>query len=121
MKRILIVEDDKDMQEIYRDIFKGEEAKYSIDIEGDAEQALQRIEKEAFDLVILDIIMEPMSGDSFLVHLRNRPKTKKVPVIVVSILKDQTLAALKQLGNVYFFQKPITKEKILAKVAALTA
>lgn len=115
MIKILIVEDDKDMQEIYRGMFaKAEQC--SIEILGDAQAALKRLKEEKFDLVILDIIMEPMSGDSFFVHVRNEVKIKNIPILVISILKKDTLNFLETLGNFHYLQKPITKASLLEKI-----
>ena len=118
MKKILIVEDDSDMQEIYKAMF-AKEMQYSIGIIGDAQAALKRLKEEKFDLIILDIIMEPMSGDSFFVHARNEVKVKNIPILVVSILKKDTLNFLETLGNFYYLQKPITKAILLGKIDSI--
>lgn len=120
MKKILIVEDDVDMQEIYKGMFVKEE-EYSIEILGDAQDALKRLKMEKFDLAILDIIMEPMSGDSFFVHARNEVKIKSIPILVISILKKDTLNFLETLGNFYYLQKPITKSALLDKIKSILA
>ena len=118
MKRILIVEDDVDMQEIYKSMFARED-QYSIEISGDAELALKKLKQEKFDMAILDIIMEPMSGDSFFVHVRNEVKTKSVPILVISVLKKDTLNFLETLGNFHYLQKPITKSALLDKIRSI--
>lgn len=118
MKRILIVEDDVDMQKIYKGMF-AKETQYSIEILGDAQDALKRLKEEKFDLAILDIIMEPMSGDSFFVHARNDIKIKNIPILVISILKKDTLNFLETLGNFYYLQKPITKSVLIDKINSI--
>lgn len=118
MKRIMIVEDDKDMQEIYRVMFD-RESNYSMAIFEDAEEALKHLREEKFDLVVLDIIMEPMTGDSFFVHARNDVKMRRIPIIVVSVLKKNTLEFLATLGNFHYLQKPITKTELFAKIDSI--
>lgn len=115
MKKILIVEDDKDMQQIYEAMFNHDK-EYAIEIMGDAAAALKHLRSEKVDLVILDIIMEPMSGDSFFVHARNDVRMKHIPILAISILKQDTLHFLETLGNFYYLQKPITKEKLFHKI-----
>jgi len=115
MKKILIVEDDKDMQEIYRNMFNGD-GKYEVMLCGDSTWALAEVKKERFDLIVLDIIMEPMSGDSFFVHARNDAKVKSTPILVISILKKDTLQFLETLGNFHYLQKPITKAELYKKI-----
>ena len=116
MKRLLIVEDEKDMQEIYRDMFSDKSEKYEIDIVSDAAVGLRKIKEKAFDLIILDIIMEPMTGDSFFVYVRDDVKTMNLPVIVVSVLNPDTLENLKKINHVHFFQKPLKKEQLMKKI-----
>ena len=70
LKNILIVEDDKDMREIYEIFFSDQKDKYLFDFESNAEEALKKLKVKKYDLVLLDIIMEPMSGDAFFMHVR---------------------------------------------------
>ena len=116
VKKILVVEDDREMQELYKYFFRGQENKYSIQLENNAERALEKTKKEKFDLIILDIIMEPMSGDSFFIYLRGDKKNKTTPVLVVSVLRPDTLQELKKINHINFVQKPITKELLMQKL-----
>jgi len=116
MKRILVVEDESDMQEIYRDMFKDNPHGYALEIIGSVESALKRVKEEEFSLAILDIIMEPMSGDSFFVYVRNDPKIKRLPIIVVSVLNPDTLSLLKQFNNISILQKPVTKAQLFREI-----
>ncbi|MFC1804433.1 response regulator [Candidatus Omnitrophota bacterium] len=114
-KKILIVEDDRGMQQIYRDMFKERSRNYTIEIKDDAESAIKRLEQEAFDLIILDIIMEPMGGDSFFVYLR-RGKMLDVPILVVSVLSPSSLKNLKKIDHVSFLQKPIKEDQLFKRI-----
>lgn len=115
IKRIMIVEDDESTQEIYRDIFDKERG-YFVNIVDTAESALKALRADAYDLVLLDIIMEPMAGDSFLIYLRKDPRTANIPVIVVSVLGEEILKALRKIDRVKILQKPITKEVLFKKI-----
>lgn len=116
MKNILILEDEVDMQEIYRDMFKNSSQEYRIEVIGNAEHALKRLNEKKFDLLIVDIIMEPMSGDTFFVYVRNNPELAQLPIIVISVLNPETLSLLKQINHVSFMQKPITKERLFKEI-----
>ncbi|MCX6339505.1 MAG: response regulator [Candidatus Aureabacteria bacterium] len=118
MKRILIVEDDPDMQAIYKFMFKDEAHKYAIQITGNTARALKSIRQRRFDLIISDIIMRDMSGESFPVQVRQEGKNN-VPVLVVSVLNPDMLGQLKNMHRVYFLQKPITREKLLNKIGRI--
>lgn len=115
IKRIMIVEDDESTQEIYRDIFDKERG-YFVNIVDTAESALKALRADAYDLVLLDIIMEPMAGDSFLIYLRKDPRTANIPVIVVSVLGEEILKTLRKIDRVKILQKPITKEVLFKKI-----
>jgi len=118
-KKILIVEDDKDMQEIYRDFFTSRKNNYTIDIEGKANAGLRRLTEQPYDLVILDIIMEPIPGDTFYACARSYNKTQNIPILVVSVLKAESLSNLKKINHVHFLQKPITEDQLFAKIDAI--
>lgn len=117
-KKILILEDSEDMQMIYRDMFEGL-AEYDIDIEENVENALAAVAKKRYDLAIVDIIMEKISGDVFCVHVREKEKRKKLPIIVVSVLAPAATNHLKEMKNITSLQKPIKKEALLKIVGAM--
>ena len=115
-RRILIVEDSKDMRDIYKSFFKNHSDRYRIDMEGDAQTALERVKKTPYDLIVLDIIMEPMTGESFLVYARENASTSVVPIVVVSVLSEGILRGLKRFERVDFLQKPITEDQLIGAV-----
>ena len=107
MKRILVVEDDREMINIYKDIFAGTASEFSIDYESNAPAGLSRLERNDYDLIILDIIMEPMTGDSFFLYARNKEKSKNTPILIVSVLSRELLEALRKMNHVRFVKKPL--------------
>lgn len=84
MKRILLVEDDPFILDIYSLQFKKEG--YKVDIANNCEMAYEKIKVNYPDLVILDIDFGPgrMNGWELLKILRNDEKTKNVKVILLS-------------------------------------
>jgi CheY-like chemotaxis protein len=121
VKNILIVEDDKDMREIYEIFFSDQKDKYLFDFESSAEQALKKLKVKKYDLILLDIIMEPMSGDAFFMYVRKEmgEDLKNIPILVVSVLSPSILRQLKKINHVDFAQKPVTKEQLLEKIKAI--
>jgi CheY-like chemotaxis protein len=113
-KKILIVEDNRNMQDIYTIYFESRKGEFEVEMQGSAEIALEKTKTDTYDLIILDIIMEPMTGESFLVYIRENPKTKDIPVLIVSVLSPDMLVQLKKYPKVEFMQKPIPEEKLIA-------
>jgi CheY-like chemotaxis protein len=119
MKNILIVEDNVEMQKLYKNMFKNKQDEYEIEIEGDARKAFKRLAEKDFDLVLLDIIMEPMDGESFFACVRQDSKRKNIPVLVISVLDQEGLDYMKKLTKVDFLQKPVTIEELMKKIGSM--
>jgi DNA-binding response OmpR family regulator len=83
-KRILVVDDEEDVQILIRRILS--DAGYDVDSASDGEAALERIEDRRPDLVVLDLMMPGMDGWGVLENLRKRPDPP--PVVVVTALAD---------------------------------
>ncbi|NTW61266.1 response regulator [Candidatus Saccharibacteria bacterium] len=87
MTKIMLVEDDKSLREIYgiRLIAEG----YEIKSAGDGEEALALIIKERPDLVISDVMMPKISGFDMLDILRATPETKDIKIIMMTALSSE--------------------------------
>ena len=116
-KEILIVEDDPQMHEIYRDILDKE--KFNLTSVYNPLKALRMIqeEKRKFDLILLDILMEDVliDGRVFFIQLREALKDK-TPVIVVSVLNEDQLDDLRLINNLSFLHKPVQQEILLSEI-----
>lgn len=80
MKKLLIVDDEKNLRMLYKTEFEVEG--YLVDSAPDAQQALSMFERERYDLVILDIRMPGMDGVEALGKFLGRDN--KIPVIINS-------------------------------------
>lgn len=123
MKRIMIVEDNLDMQEIYKNMFSNKANEYEIELMSDARSAYERVLKGGFDMLILDIIMESLDGNAFyiLLRLQSDDRIKNMPTLVVSVLKQNDLEVFNnRASQVDFLQKPITKEQLFSKIEGLS-
>ena len=114
MKELLIVEDDLEMQEFYKDMLQGEP--FTVTIVSNAEEGAKKIKEKIYDLVILDILMEGVTGDRFFALLRRDSRYKEVPVIMASALDEKTYRCFQALGNVSFLEKPFSKERLLSEI-----
>lgn len=115
MHELLIVEDDPEMQEFYKDMLQREP--YTVTIVSNADEGLKKIKEKKFDIVILDILMDGLTGDRLFAILRRDLRYKDVPVIMASALDENTYRCFQALGNVSFLEKPFDKEKLLGEIA----
>jgi CheY-like chemotaxis protein len=83
----------------------------------DGMQALERLDNEDFNLILLDILMPVMDGWQILGKVRENPRTKDVPVIVLSA-KQEDADILKgyELGASYYIIKPFDAFELLQAV-----
>lgn len=87
MAKILLVEDDQNLREIYGARLEAEG--YEIVSANDGEEALAIAVRERPDLIISDIMMPKISGFDMLDILRSTPETKDVKVIVMTALSQE--------------------------------
>jgi CheY-like chemotaxis protein len=82
MPRILIIEDDTIVANIYRNKFQGEG--YAVMLASDGEHGVEMALTDRPDLVIVDLMLPKMNGVEVIRRLRSRPETASTPVIVFS-------------------------------------
>lgn len=84
-KRILLIEDDPLITEIYTTKLK--ESGFRVEVMGDGEAALKQLKKDAgFDLLVLDIVLPRLTGFELLQKIRNDQTLKILKVLVLSNL-----------------------------------
>ena len=86
MAKILLVEDDQSLREIYGIRLTAEG--YEIVTAGDGEEALAAAVREKPDLIISDVMMPKISGFDMLDILRSTPETKDIKVIMMTALSS---------------------------------
>ena len=86
MAKILIVDDEADMRTVLFHTLRG--AGHTVTEATGGEEALKKIKRTKFDLVLLDIMMPKMSGYEVLEKIREMPSRRTVPVVVVTAKHD---------------------------------
>jgi DNA-binding response OmpR family regulator len=81
-KRILIIDDSKLSREMTKMTI--EQAGFIVDGAGDAGEAMEKLQAQQYDLVILDLILPGVDGFTFLEMMRNSEAFKNIPVMVLS-------------------------------------
>ncbi len=123
---ILIVDDDYDFLEINRIILEG--AGHRVVTATNPAEAHERIEAEAPDLVITDLMMTSIdAGFAFAAQLKNDPRTAAVPIIISTSVSSQlglnfrpdSDEDLAKMNVDAYFDKPIDAQALVAKVAEL--
>lgn len=115
-KRILVVEDDLFLRELYTDILKAEN--YNVDSAADGEEALGKIKVGGYDLVLLDIIMPKMDGLEVMRQTQNSPPQtpNKCVVFLTNLDKDEEIKTALKLGNGYLIKSQITPGSLVEEV-----
>ncbi len=104
MPRVLIIEDDPDMQALERMAL--ECGGFDVTAASNGAEALRRLERERPCVILLDLMMPVMDGLTFLA-LRERDQIRAdVPVICVSAGGPEMMAEARQLGAVACVDKP---------------
>ena len=116
MRKILIVEDDSDFQDIYQLYLQGESFQTLTALNG--KEAVAILEKETPDLIILDLIMPVMDGEAFYVWLRAQEKWRHVPVIVASV-NEKISHRMVDLGGIAgSLKKPFEIDTLIEMIRA---
>lgn len=103
-KHILVVEDENTLAFALKK--KLESVGYIVNVALDGKDALNKIEQEKPDLVLLDLILPVMDGFAVLKELRKSPEYENLPVIVLTNLSsDEDIADVLNAGGTDYFIK----------------
>lgn len=113
--KILIVDDVMSNVLLLKVLLTNE--KFAIATANNGRQALEQVEKENPDLVLLDVMMPDMSGFEVAQHLKSNPNTADIPIIFLTAL-NSTADIVKgfQVGANDFISKPFNKEELIIRV-----
>ena len=114
--RVLIVEDEQDIRDIYA--LKFEKEGFKVQTAGNGEAAMAIIESNIFDIILLDVIMPKLDGFEVLRRLKDSEKTKNIPVFLLSNLSQEAEInqGLKLKADKYLIKADFTPEEVVIKV-----
>ncbi len=117
MKRVLVIDDDKMIQESAA--FQLRKEGFEVITADDGHQALDLVDRYRIDVIVCDIIMPKMSGLGLISLLKNF-YLNRIPVIMISSMDkgDVVLSAI-DMGADYFMAKPLDYEELVTKVKEL--
>lgn len=118
-KKILLVEDDEFIRDIYKEILVAEGYQVTTAIDGG--EALKQIQGQSWDLVLLDVMMPIMTGIEVMQKIQNENiKTDYKKLIFLTNIDDgKEINQLMVLGDGYFIKSDLTPPSFVEKVKAL--
>lgn len=115
MKKILLIEDEKTLQEMYKEKFSQEGFEMILSI--DAETGFEIAKKEKPDLIILDILLPEKDGIFFLEEQKKTPEIASIPVVALSNYDhpEARRKALELGAKEYIIKTDFTPQEIVEK------
>ena len=110
--RVLAVDDNPDSITIMQSILESRGYQVAVALTG--ADALEQIQRDAPDVVLLDIMMPEISGLDVLQQMKSDVNTSRIPVILVTAkTHDEDLMSGYQYGADYYITKPFTAQQLL--------
>ena len=116
MKTIMIIENNQAYHNIYKTMLKGSNYKFIHTYDG--YEAMERMDETTPDLIILDMLMDMITGDTFFMYLRNIPEYANIPVIIISSAPERLYNHLRITDpNLAFIEKrSLDGEKLIGEI-----
>jgi len=112
-KTILIVDDTVENLDILGSLLE----KYDIIDAISGKDALEILEEETIDLILLDIMMPEMNGYEVCAKIQENPNTKNIPIIFITAKTDEdSIEKAYDIGGIDYVSKPFKPKELLAKV-----
>jgi two-component system alkaline phosphatase synthesis response regulator PhoP len=118
MKRILIIEDDRDIAELVRRYL--EKAGFSVEVSVTGRDGMTALTDLPPDLLVLDLMLPHMSGAEICHAARANPATALIPIIMLTARSEEAerIAGL-EIGADDYIAKPFSPNELVARVRAL--
>ena len=115
MKRILVVEDDPDIQELLRTFL--EDAGYRVEVASDGVEAISLFSKSEYDLILLDIMLPKIDGYGVCELIR---RESEVPIVMLTALDAESdqIKGFDLMADDYI-TKPFSLPVLMRKVDAI--
>jgi len=118
MARILIVEDEKDLQDVLA--YNLRQAGHTPVLAADGHEALAAVEGQVPDLVLLDLMLPDMSGTDVCRTLKNDPNTRDIPVVMVTAKGEEIDRVVGfELGADDYVVKPYSVRELILRLNAI--
>jgi DNA-binding response OmpR family regulator len=119
-RKVLLVDDEDSLRRVMKDLLEREG--YHVAEARDGVQALDQVDRVAPDIIVLDLNLPGLDGYGVLSHLRSRPVTAAIPVIVLTAKGDEdNEVRVFELGADDFLTKPFRARALSARLDAVLA
>src|SRR5512142_3073593 len=116
--KILIVDDEPDIVDLVSYNLKKDS--FRVTTASDAEEALHKIRKEKFDLVVLDLMLPGMQGVELCRIIRNEPRTAGTPIIMLTAKGEEVDRVIGlESGADDYMTKPFSARELIARITAV--
>ena len=118
--RILAIEDNQDNMKLFQ--WALEDEGYEFSAAGSAEEGLEMMEQQVFDLIVMDISLPGMDGITATCLLRSDPRFRDLPIVAATAhaIKEEEIA-IRDCGVSALVTKPIDEELFLDTIRDLLA
>lgn len=118
-KKILIVEDDNFVAEVYST--KLLEMGHVVQVAQNGREGLVSVEKDRPDLILLDILMPVMGGVEMLEELKKKPEWKTIPIILLTnVGEKESIQKVRNLGvQDYLIKSHFTPAEVIEKIESI--
>jgi two-component system, OmpR family, alkaline phosphatase synthesis response regulator PhoP len=118
MRRALVVEDDPDIVELLSHYLQSDG--WTVAVAGDGRAAIDRLKKDAFELLLLDLQIPGIDGLAVCAAVRAEARTRDLAVVMLTARGDETDRVLGlEMGADDYVVKPFSPKELLARVRAL--
>lgn len=114
--KILVVEDEQYLRELYADILT--EEGYTVDSAEDGNQGLEKMKQGGWDLVLLDIILPGIDGLEIMRQIKRYPPTNPIKKVIflTNLDKDKEMEQAHALADGYIIKSQITPDVLIGKI-----
>lgn len=117
MAKILVVDDDAYIRDLYQKTFKFQ-PNYEIETASDGQEALDKLTTFKPDLLLLDIAMPRKNGLEVIAEMKVKPETKDIPIVMLTnITEDEHIKKSFHMGAVgYLLKSELSPEEVREEV-----
>lgn len=82
MAKVLIIEDDENLRDVYQEQFQNEG--FDVAVAHDGQEGIEKISSYMPDIILLDILMPKINGFDVLKCVKEKPELKHIPILVIT-------------------------------------